>query len=102
MTRFKTFSSHPQKRPTTTEINHWNPLPVILKTGPHLLPTVYTRAGAVAKNQPNPMTIGDTVYITLDTFTGNAVLVPEPMCGAGYELVMDAVEGVHYKFPTIS
>ena len=98
LNRLKSFKSVPQQRATSQEITHWEYKSVTLLTGPYSLPTVYTKAGEVAKRQPKPIQSGDTAYIRLENYDGNAYLYPFPMAGSGYELVNDAIEGVHYNF----
>lgn len=88
----------PQKRVTSRPLPHNHAkVPVKLLTGPYAMPTVYTKAGKVAKNQPKPIEPGATVYASR-RHNGLINLYPFELAGAGYELVTDAEEGVHFEF----
>ena len=72
-------------------------VPVRLLVGPLHLPTTYTKSGQPRKHQPRPMQVGDVAYLKTEWATGKPALYPFSMAGTGYELVMDAQEGVHYE-----
>ena len=86
----------PQQRPTSQPLLNNQPVAVRLLVGGNL-PVEYTRAGKVAKRQPDPMLPGDIAYVKL-RYDGLARLYPFAMAGDGYEFVTDAIEGEHYEF----
>jgi hypothetical protein len=87
----------PQQHVTSKPMQVLWPVQVKLLVGPLHLPTTYTQMGKPSKRQPKPMKIGDIAYAKLYP-DGLINLYPFSMAGAGYELVTDAREGVHYSF----
>ena len=87
----------PQKRTTSKPLKPFEKYEAILLTGPYNLPTVYTRKGTPAKRQPDPKKPGDLVYVA-HRGDGLINIYPFSLAGSGYELVIDAEEGVHYRF----
>jgi hypothetical protein len=90
-------SGYVQKRPTSRAFNHFEPRPVKLLVGPINPPVEYTKAGTPCKRQPEPYRPGDTCWAKL-RYDGNVNIFPFEMAGSGYEIVVDAEEGVHYEF----
>jgi hypothetical protein len=87
----------PQQYVTSKPLQVLSPVQVKLLVGPLHLPMTYTQMGRPAKRQPKPMKIGDTAYVKLHV-DGLIKIYPFSMAGAGYELINDAHEGVHYSF----
>ncbi len=83
-----------QRRRTSVKFNRHS-IPVKLLV-PLDAPKVYTKAGNLAKRQPDPFLPGDRAYARL-AFDGYINIFPFEMAGSGYELVVDAEEGVHYE-----
>lgn len=94
--KLKLSKIQPPKQKTSKPISFGEEYEVeLLKKIP--APTRYTKAGNIAKRQPKPYQPGDIVYLKLDT-EGNSRLVPFQRAGSGYEIILDAVENIDYKF----
>lgn len=96
-TAVKPMEVTPQVRLTSKSIIYGKKVPIKLLVGPLHMPTEYTRAGNIAKRQPKPFNINDRAWLKLK-FDGTTAIYPFEMAGTGYELVNDAIEGIHYEF----
>lgn len=85
-----------QKRPTSLPFEFHTTEPVKLLVEVPSNP-VYRKDGELAKRQPGPHQVGETLYAKLDS-SGYMHIVPFSMAGQGYEVIDDAIEGVHYEF----
>jgi hypothetical protein len=86
-----------QKRRTSRAMTLFRPRKVVLKVGPLPAAPAYTRMGVLKKRQPKPHVKGDILYAKLWA-DGCINLYPFELAGSGYEIIKDAVEGVHYEF----
>jgi hypothetical protein len=86
----------PQVRPTSQAILYWKPsLVKLLVHKEHQV--VLRQDGQPMKRQPKPWKPGDKVYARLGA-DGLISLMPFELAGQGYEIILDAEEGVHYGF----
>lgn len=86
----------PQVRPTTQPIPYMHPPQVkLLVHQEHQI--VLRQDGQPAKRQPRAWKPGDKVFARLFA-DGLVTLMPFKLAGQGYEIITDAVEGIHYAF----
>ena len=87
----------PQQYATSRHLNVLSPVQVKLLVGPLAMPIAKTKMGVPCKRQPKPLQVGEIAYAKLQV-DGLVKLYPFSLAGSGYELVLDAREGVHYTF----
>lgn len=88
--------SKPQVRPTSVKLSYQTKTAVELLIGPLALPMTHNKNGTPCKRQPDSINVGATVYVKIN-HDGLLVLYPFERAGNGYELIIDAEEGVHFR-----
>lgn len=86
-----------QLRATTRSFDQYGEAISVILLVPRPSATLYKKDGSVAKRQNPPHQIGDVVYAKL-SYDGKINLYPFSLAGAGYEIIMDADENIHYEF----